>query len=127
MVESPDGKRPISADGSVFGAVDDLGNDDDDEVEGNEAIEVNLSKTSPNVRQILFAASIYWESGVASAKYNFGQVHNAYILIKNAITEEEILRYDLGEVFSEKGVEFGRLYRHNGTWKIEAIGIYRWP
>ncbi len=122
-VDTIDGKRPVSADGSVLGSVDDLG-DDDDTGEGNEEIEVDLSKTSPYVQQILFTASIYWETGEPSAKYNFGQVHNAYILIKNAVTNEEILRYDLDEDFSsEKGVEFGRLYRRNGSWKFEAIGV----
>lgn len=51
-------------------------------------------------------------------------MRDAYILIKNALNDEEICRYDLDEDFStEKGVEFGRLYRRNGSWKFEAIGI----
>ena len=123
-IDTPDGKRPVSADESVLGSVDDLGDDDDDSGEGNEEIEVDLTKTSPLIKSILFTASIYWETNSASAKYNFGQVHEAYILIKNALTDEEILRYDLDEDFStEKGVEFGRLYRRGDVWKFEAIGI----
>ena len=115
-IETPDGKRPVSNDGSVLGSVDDLGDDDDNTGEGNEEIEVDLSKTNALIDQIIFTASIYWE-------YNFGQVRNAYILIKNAISGEEICRYDLDEDFStEKGVEFGRLYRRNGAWKFEAVG-----
>lgn len=122
-IDTPDGKRPISHDGSVLGSVDDLGDDDDDTGEGNESIEVDLSKTSPLVEQIIFTASIYWEEGSPSQHYNFGQVRQAYILIKNAITGEEICRYDLDEDFStQKGVEFGRLYRRNGQWKFEAVG-----
>lgn len=122
-IETPDGKRPVSSDGSVLGSVDDLGDDDDDTGEGNEQIEVDLSKTSPLVDQIIFTASIYWEKGTPSERYNFGQVRNAYILIKNAVSGEEICRYDLDEDFStEKGVEFGRLYRRNGAWKFEAVG-----
>lgn len=122
-IETPDGKRPVSSDGSVLGSVDDLGEDDDDTGEGNEQIEVDLSKTSPLVDQIIFTASIYWEKGTPSERYNFGQVRNAYILIKNAVSGEEICRYDLDEDFStEKGVEFGRLYRRNGAWKFEAVG-----
>lgn len=122
-IETPDGKRPISADGSVLGSVDDLGEDDDDTGEGNEEIEVDLSKTSQQIDRIIFTASIYWEKGSPSEKYNFGQVRNAYILIKNAVNGEEICRYDLDEDFStEKGVEFGRLYRRNGAWKFEAVG-----
>ncbi len=122
-IETPDGKRPVSNDGSVLGSVDDLGDDDDNTGEGNEEIEVDLSKTNALIDQIIFTASIYWEKGSPSEKYNFGQVRNAYILIKNAISGEEICRYDLDEDFStEKGVEFGRLYRRNGAWKFEAVG-----
>ena len=122
-IDTPDGKRPVSNDGSVLGSVDDLGDDDDNTGEGNEEIEVDLSKTNALIDQIIFTASIYWEKGSPSEKYNFGQVRNAYILIKNAISGEEICRYDLDEDFStEKGVEFGRLYRRNGAWKFEAVG-----
>ena len=122
-IETTDGKRPVSNDGSVLGSVDDLGDDDDNTGEGNEEIEVDLSKTNALIDQIIFTASIYWEKGAPSEKYNFGQVRNAYILIKNAISGEEICRYDLDEDFStEKGVEFGRLYRRNGAWKFEAVG-----
>ena len=122
-IETPDGKRPVSNDGSVLGSVDDLGDDDDNTGEGNEEIGVDLSKTNALIDQIIFTASIYWEKGAPSEKYNFGQVRNAYILIKNAVSGEEICRYDLDEDFStEKGVEFGRLYRRNGAWKFEAVG-----
>lgn len=122
-IDTPDGKRPVSNDGSVLGSVDDLGDDDANTGEGNEEIEVDLSKTSALIDQIIFTASIYWEKGAPSEKYNFGQVRDAYILIKNAVSGEEICRYDLDEDFStEKGVEFGRLYRRNGAWKFEAVG-----
>lgn len=122
-IDTPDGKRPVSNDGSVLGSVDDLGDDDDNTGEGNEEIEVDLSKTNALIDQIIFTASIYWEKGAPSEKYNFGQVRNAYILIKNAVSGEEICRYDLDEDFStEKGVEFGRLYSRNGAWKFEAVG-----
>ncbi len=122
-IDTPDGKRPVSNDGSVMGSVDDLGDDDDNTGEGNEEIEVDLSKTNSLIDQIIFTASIYWEKGAPSEKYNFGQVRNAYILIRNAVSGEEICRYDLDEDFStEKGVEFGRLYRRNGAWKFEAVG-----
>ena len=48
---------------------------------------------------------------------------HAVIRIYDAKTNTEIARYDLDEDFSiESAVEFGRLYRHNGEWKFEAIG-----
>ena len=122
--------RPWSVDKSVLGSVDDLGDDDDDTGEGNEEIEVDLTKTSAKVQEILFTASIYWSPSDANdpvnaprMKYNFGQVRDAYIQIKNAINGEVICRYDLDEDFStDKGVEFGRLYRRGSEWKFQAVG-----
>lgn len=120
--------RPISVDKSVLDSVDDLG--DDDTGEGNEEIEVDLTKTSSHVNEILFSASIYWSSSDSNdphnsprMKYNFGQVRDAYIQIKNAVNGEVICRYDLDEDFStDKGGEFGRLYRRGTEWKFHAVG-----
>lgn len=121
--------RPCSVDKSVVGSVDDLGDDDDDTGEGNEEIEVDLTKTSPKVKEILFTASIYWSPSDAGTpneprmRYNFGQVRDAYIQIRDAVNGEVICRYDLDEDFStDKGVEFGRLYRRGTEWKFQAVG-----
>lgn len=55
---------------------------------------------------------------------NFGQVRNSFIRIYNAQTNEEIAKYELDEDFSiETAVEFGRLYKRNGEWKFEAVGV----
>lgn len=124
LITMPDGsQRPTSRDLSVIGSEDDLGDDDDGSGEGSEEILVDLTKTSKNVCEIIFAVSIYWDQNQANAQYNFGQVRNAYIQIVNATNNEIICRYDLDEDFStDKGVEFGRLYRRNGEWKFQAIG-----
>lgn len=140
MKDALGNERPCSVDKSVLGSVDDLGDDDDDTGEGNEEIDVDLTKTSPNVKEILFTATIYWtpsdeytyyeeeEYGQKypnkpRLRYNFGQVRDAYIQIKNALTGEVICRYDLDEDFStDKGVEFGRLYRKGSEWKFQAVG-----
>ena len=124
-----DGKpvmRPISLDKSVLGSIDDIGDDEDDTGEGNEEIEVDLTKTSPKVKEILFTVSIYYnpnDPNDPQRKFNFGQVRNAFIQIKNSLTNEVICRYDLDEDFStSKGVEFGRLYRRGTEWKFQAVG-----
>ena len=122
--------RPISVDMSTLGSIDDLGDDDDGTGEGKEEIDVDLTKTSSKVQEILFTASIYWSPldvndplKAPRMKYNFGQVRDAYIQIKNAINGEVICRYDLDEDFStDKGVEFGRLYRRGSEWKFQAVG-----
>lgn len=123
-------ERPCSLDKSVLGSVDDLGDDEDDTGEGSEEIDVDLTKTSPSVKEILFTVSIYWSprdyndpENAPRVKYNFGQVRDAYIQIRNAVTNDIICRYDLDEDFStDKGVEFGRLYRRGNEWKFQAVG-----
>ena len=110
-------KNQDSADGSVHHRGDNLTGvgDGDDEV-----IDVDLTKVPADVDQIVFVVNIY-EAG--PRKQNFGQVKNAFIRLVDAGSDKEILRYDLGEDYStETGVLFGRLYRHNGSWKFEASG-----
>ena len=118
--------RPCSVDKSVLGSIDDLGDDEDDTGEGSEEIDVDLTKTSSAVKEILFTVSIYWNPNNLNdprRKYNFGQVRDAFIQIKNALPGEIICRYDLDEDFStDKGVEFGRLYRRGTEWKFQAVG-----
>ena len=109
-----------SPDNAVSSSGDDMtgGNSDDGD---DEILTINLSNISSEIQEIIFTATIY---NAEERKQNFGQVHNAYIRIYNADKNEEIARYDLDEDFSiETAVEFGRLYRRNGIWKFEAIGI----
>lgn len=121
--------RPISLDKSVLGSVDDLGDDDDNTGEGNEEIDVDLTKTSPSVKEILFTVSIYWNPNDANdtrQRYNFGQVRDAYIQIKNAVVGDIICRYDLDEDFStDKGVEFDVCIvgEQNGNFKLSVKPI----
>lgn len=108
-----------SPDGAVESSGDDLtgGNSDGGD---DETLTVDLSKVDPRVNEILFTATIH---DAENRRQNFGQVRNSYIRIYNALTDEEIAKYDLDEDFSvETAVEFGRLYRRNGEWKFEAIG-----
>ena len=108
-----------SPDGAVESSGDDLtgGNSDGGD---DETLTVDLSKVDPRVTEILFTATIH---DAQNRRQNFGQVRNSYIRIYNALTDEEIAKYDLDEDFSiETAVEFGRLYRRNGEWKFEAIG-----
>ncbi len=86
----------------------------------DEQITVDLSKVPENVARIAFTVTIY---DAESRRQNFGQVANAFIRLVNADTDEEIVRYDLGEDFSiETAMVVGELYRHNGEWKFNAIG-----
>lgn len=109
-----------SPDCSVESSGDDLcgGNSDGGD---DETLNVDLTKVNSNIQEIIFTATIY---DAENRKQNFGQVRNSYIRIYDAKTDVEIARYDLDEDFSiETAVEFGRLYRRNGEWKFEAMGI----
>ena len=109
-----------SPDGAVESSGDDLtgGNSDGGD---DETLTVDLTKVDPRIEEIIFTVTI---PEAIARKQNFGQVHNSYIRIYNAVTNEDIARYDLDEDFSiETAVEFGRLYKRGSEWKFEAMGI----
>jgi len=108
-----------SPDGAVESSGDDLtgGNSDGDD----ETLTVDLKKVDPKIQEILFTVTIH---DFEARRQNFGQVRNSFIRIYNSQTNEEIAKYELDEDFSvETAVEFGRLYKRNGEWKFEAMGI----
>jgi tellurium resistance protein TerD len=112
--------NPLSPDQAVQSSGDDTtgGNSDGGD---DETLTVDLTKVDPNIQEIIFTVTIH---EAEARKQNFGQVHNSYIRIYNAATNEEIARYDLDEDFSiETAVEFGRLYKRGSEWKFEAMGI----
>lgn len=103
------------------GSVEHMGDNRTGEGDGDdEVIKIELSKVPSNISKIAFAVTIY---EAIERRQNFGQVENSYIRIVNADTNEELVRYDLGEDFSiENAVVVAELYRHNGEWKFNAIG-----
>lgn len=112
--------RPISPDFSVVGSFDDTSGKESDGGD-DETINIDLSKVDPVITEIVLTATIYDHE---QRRQNFGQVKNSYIRIFNEFTGEEIAKYELDEDFSvETAVEFGRLYKRNGEWKFEAMGI----
>jgi tellurium resistance protein TerD len=103
------------------GGVIHLGDNLTGEGEGDdEQIKVELDKVPANISKIAFTVTIYDAEGRGQ---NFGQVSNSFIRIVNEETNEELIRYDLGEDFSiETAIVVGELYRHNGEWKFNAVG-----
>ena len=86
----------------------------------DEQISVELAKVPASTQRIAFSITIH---EAEERSQNFGQVSNAYVRILNAATNEELIRYDLGEDFSiETALVVGEMYRHNGEWKFNAIG-----
>lgn len=108
-----------SPDGAVESSGDDTtgGNSDGDD----ETLTVDLAKVDTKIQEIIFTVTIH---DFEARRQNFGQVRNSFIRIYNVQTNEEIAKYELDEDFSvETAVEFGRLYKRNGEWKFEAMGI----
>ena len=111
--------NPLSPDQAVESSGDDMtgGNSDGGD---HETLSVDLTKIDARIKEIIFTVTIH---KAEERRQNFGQVRNSYIRIYNAVSDEEIARYDLDEDFSvETAVEFGRLYKRNGEWKFEAVG-----
>ena len=111
--------NPLSPEQAVASSVDDMtgGNSDGGD---DETLSVDLTKIDARIKEIIFTVTIH---KAEERRQNFGQVRNSYIRIYNAVSDEEIARYDLDEDFSvETAVEFGRLYKRNGEWKFEAVG-----
>jgi len=87
----------------------------------DEQIIVDLSKIEENATEICIVITIH---EAEDRGQNFGQVRNSFIRIFDTDTNEELLKYELEEDFSiETAVEFGRIYKRNGEWKFEAVGM----
>ena len=51
-------------------------------------------------------------------------VQNAYIRIINENSKEELAKFNLSDDFSGKtALIAGEIYRYNGEWKFNAIGV----
>lgn len=105
----------------LSGAVEHMGDNRTGNGEGDdEIINVDLAKVPSNIEKIAFTVTIY---EAEKRRQNFGQVENSYIRVLNPDSNEEILRYDLGEDFSiENSVVVAELYRYGNEWKFNAIG-----
>lgn len=116
--------RPVDPEISVIGSLDDEGDEDHKDEGDAETIDMELSKVRNDIEKIIICVSIY---DAKNRRQNFGQVENAYVRIYSdgheSLGQEEII-YDLTEDFSTcASVEFVQLYRHNGSWKVKALGI----
>ncbi|MDZ5473139.1 TerD family protein [Bacillus sp. 31A1R] len=103
------------------GGVEHTGDNRTGEGDGDdEQIKINFSKVPSHVHRIAIAVTIH-DANVRNQ--NFGQVSNAFVRVVNEDTNQEVLRYDLGEDFSvETAVVICELYRHGADWKFNAIG-----
>ena len=101
-----------STDGSIVHTGDNrTGAGDGDD----EQIVVDLSRVPGQVKSLVFTVNSF-------TGQNFSQVQNAYCRIVNAADQKEVARYDLSVQGAHTAQIMAKLYRHNGEWKMHAIG-----
>lgn len=106
---------------SACGSVEHTGDNRTGDADGDdEAIKVVLDKVPAEITRLVVAVTIH---DADIRRQNFGMVHNAYIRVVNSETDTELARFDLTEDASvETAMIFGEVYRHNGEWKLRAVG-----
>jgi len=126
-VDTADGSRPISADGSVLGAVDSLtGNESDGE--DDEDMRLFLDKVWEGISQIVITVTITKfpndkNRDKRTLLQNFGMVDDCYVRLWDEETGGELFRYNLQESFTnEDAVEFCRFVKTGENWEFIATG-----
>ena len=81
----------------------------------DEQIIVDLRSVPPNVKSLVFTVNSF-------TGQDFSKVANAFCRIFDTNSSKEIARYDLSVQGSHTAQIMAKLYRHNGEWKMHAIG-----
>lgn len=110
-----DSTRPMSGDGAVLGAKDELQG-------GIETLNISLSKIAPDVQEVAISATVYTPND--DNVETFGQVQNAKITIIDEETGEALCDYELTKDYkTEDALVAGRFVINNsGEWEFEAVG-----
>ncbi|MER2539197.1 MAG: TerD family protein [Azonexus sp.] len=101
-----------SNDGSIQHTGDNRTGDGDGD---DEQINVNLSTVPSTVKSLVFTVNSF-------TGQNFSQVKNAYCRLVDKTTGKEVAKYDLSVQGNHSAQIMAKLYRHNGEWKMHAIG-----
>ena len=81
----------------------------------DEQIIVDLSRVPPQVKSLVFTVNAF-------TGQTFQQVANAYCRIVDASNNNEVARYNLSVQGNHTAQIMAKIYRHNGEWKMHAIG-----
>ncbi|MCX7089005.1 MAG: TerD family protein [Methylococcales bacterium] len=101
-----------SKDGSIVHSGDNRTGDGDGD---DEQIVVHLDKVPAGVKSLVFTVNSF--SG-----QTFNDVENAYCRIVDSSNNSEIARYTLSSQGTHTAQIMAKVYRHNGEWKMHAIG-----
>jgi tellurium resistance protein TerZ len=81
----------------------------------DEQIVVDLRTVPESVKSLVFTVNSF-------TGQNFSTVQNAFCRLFDTNSGKEIARYDLSVQGSHTAQIMAKLYRHNGEWKMHAIG-----
>ncbi len=112
---------PVSADFSVIGSPDVVGDDADNDEVNCETMHVVLDRVSNEIRAIIIGGAIYPNT---QEPMTFKSVIEPSIIITDEATGNELCRFDIKENFGdETALEAGRIMLNNeGEWIFEPIG-----
>ncbi|TYQ17124.1 UNVERIFIED_ORG: tellurium resistance protein TerZ [Zoogloea ramigera] len=121
VVMFDEGNRPVdviwfrqlrSKDGSVVHTGDNrTGAGDGDD----EQINVDLNAVPATVKSLVFTVNSF-------TGQTFSQVENAYCRLIDANNGQEVARFNLSVQGPHSAQIMAKVYRHNGAWKMHAIG-----
>ena len=101
-----------SRDGSIKHSGDNRTGDGDGD---DEVIHVDLTQVQSQVKSIVFTISSF-------RGQTFEKVENAYCRVVDATTNTEIAKYNLSAQGNYTALIIAKVYRHNGAWKMSALG-----
>ena len=81
----------------------------------DESIHVDLTKVPAQVKSIVFTISSF-------RGQTFEKVENAFCRVVDATTNVEIAKYNLSAKGNYTALIIAKVYRHNGAWKMSALG-----
>lgn len=101
-----------SQDGSIQHSGDNRTGEGDGD---DEQIAVALTRIPAHIKTLVFTVSNY-------TGQDFSKVENAYCRLINGQNGQEIARYNLSAQGKHTAQVMAKIYRHNGEWKMHAIG-----
>lgn len=101
-----------SRDGSIRHSGDNLTGEGEGD---DERIYVRLDQIAPHVHSLVFTISSF-------RGQTFQKVENAFCRLVDETNDQEVARYDISSQGQYTSLIVAKLYRHNGAWKMHAIG-----
>lgn len=81
----------------------------------DEQILVDLSTVPANVKSLMFVVNSF-------TGQSFDQIENAFCRLVDSSTNQEVCKFDLSCSGRHTAQLMVKVYRHNGEWKLSAIG-----